>query len=104
MRRFGKSSVEAYNRLWHDIFNHDELTDIKLAEGTIYGSRYYTAEPIGGNWFEMEIWCREIFGNDTSPIWGADKAPEPEQRWYMNNRKFWFREEKDRMMFVLKWR
>jgi hypothetical protein len=25
-------------------------------------------------------------------------------RWYMNDRRFWFRNEADRIMFVLKWR
>jgi len=25
-------------------------------------------------------------------------------RWYMNNRKFWFRDQADQLMFVMKWR
>jgi hypothetical protein len=53
----------------------------------------------------MEAWCVEMFGEgNVSPIWGEEKAPEPAQRWYTNNRKFWFRDEQDRMIFVLKWR
>ena len=104
-RGVGKSafSAQAFQRLWNDLHARP-VEDLKLTEGTVYGARYYCVEPVGGSWFEMEVWCRETFGNDTSPIWGTDKAPEPEQRWYMNNRKFWFREEKDRMIFVLKWR
>jgi hypothetical protein len=27
----------------------------------------------------------------------------PDQRWYANNSKFWFREEKDLEWFMLKW-
>ena len=102
-RNTGKSySAQAIKRLWEDIA-WSPLQNIVLAEGTVYGSRYYTAEPIGGNWREMEAWCYEMFGNAGDAVWG-EKAPEPAYRWYMNNRKFWFKEEMDRMIFVLKWR
>ena len=104
-RRVGKStfSAQALKRLWDDIV-YSPLQEIVLAEGKVYGARYYTAEPVGGNWREMEAWCLEHFGSGGEHIWGESKAPEPAQRWYMNNRKFWFRDEKDRMIFVLKWR
>ncbi len=100
MRTF---SAQALKRLMDDLYTYP-ISDIKLSEGTVYGARYYTAEPIGGNWVEMETWCYQAFGNDDYPIWGEKTAPEPAQRWYKNNRKFWFRSEADRTMFVLKWR
>ena len=99
----GAFSAQALQRMMDDLYSQP-ISDIKLSEGKVYGARYYTAEPIGGNWPEMEAWCYETFGDDVSPIWGEAKAPEPAQRWYKNNRKFWFRNEKDRMLFVLKWR
>lgn len=104
-RGSGKSafSSQAMKRLMDDIW-FSPVQNIVLAEGTIYGSRYYTAEPIGGNWREMETWCYETFGNAGDKLWGEPKAPEPAQRWYMNNRKFWFRKEADRTLFVMKWR
>ncbi len=104
-RQMGKSafSAQALQRMMDDIYGQP-VSDIKLSEGKVYGARYYTAEPIGGSWPEMEAWCYETFGDDASPIWGADKAPEPAQRWYKNARKFWFRSEADRTMFVLRWR
>jgi hypothetical protein len=104
-RNTGKSafSTQALKRLWEDLHSRP-IEDIKLSEGKVYGARYYTAEPVGGNWLEMEQWCLETFGSGEDPIWGEDKAPEPAQRWYKNNRKFWFRDECDRMVFVLKWR
>ena len=104
-RNTGKSAIsaQALQRMMNDIHSRP-IENIVLSEGTVYGSRYYTAEPIGGNWIEMEAWCYETFGNDTHPIWGEKTAPEPAQRWYKNNRKFWFRSEADRTMFVLKWR
>ena len=104
-RNTGKSAIsaQALQRMMNDIHSRP-IENIVLSEGTVYGSCYYTAEPIGGNWIEMEAWCYETFGNDTHPIWGEKTAPEPAQRWYKNNRKFWFRSEADRTMFVLKWR
>jgi acid phosphatase class B len=104
-RQTGKSqwSSQAIDRLMQDILSVP-LSDLKLSEGTVYGSRYHTVEPIGGSWKDMELWCSETFGTTAGSIWSEDKAPNPAQRWYMNNRKFWFREEKDRTMFVLKWR
>jgi hypothetical protein len=106
-RRSGKSqwSSQAIDRLMQDILSVP-LSDLKLSEGTVYGKRYYTVEPVGGNWRAIEDWCAQTFGPGSSKIWQHDmsKAPAPELRWYMNNRMFWFRDEKDRTMFVLKWR
>jgi hypothetical protein len=104
-RNIGKSafSAQAIDRLMRDL-NSQPVSDLTLSEGRVYGARYYCVEPVGGNWPEMEAWCYRTFGDDTSPIWGADTAPEPAQRWYKNNRKFWFRNEADRTMFILKWR
>ena len=103
-RNAGKSySAQALKRLWEDVM-WSPLQNIVLSEGKVYGSRYYTAEPVGGNWREMEAWCLEHFGSSGKNMWGDQQAPEPQQRWYMNNRKFWFRDEQDRMIFVLKWR
>ena len=74
------------------------------SEGTVYGLRYHTVEPIGGSWMDMEAWCFDTFG-ETSSIWQETKTltPAPHKRWYMNNRKFWFRNEKDRTLFILRW-
>ena len=47
-RRVGKSnfSAQALKRLWEDIA-WSPVQNIVLAEGKVYGSRYYTAEPLG---------------------------------------------------------
>jgi hypothetical protein len=103
-RQTGKSQMAVYQRMWKDIMESTtKVTDMKLAEGTIYGSRYYTVEPIGGNWLEMETWCVSTLGEGSRALWGG-KAPEPARRWYANNRKFWFRYEADRTMFIMRWR
>lgn len=104
-RNVGKSmfSQQAIDRLLRDL-NSQPVTDMVLNEGTVYGSRYYTVEPIGGNWLEMEKWCSETFGEGSRALWGESKAPEPARRWYANNRKFWFKSEKDRDWFIVMWR
>jgi hypothetical protein len=103
-RQTGKTTAnQAFMRLWNDI-HHRPVEDLKLSEGTVYGSQYYTVEPVGGSWMEMEMWAIQTYG-ETGSIWRETKnlTPEPLQRWYMNDRRFWFRDEKDRLMFVLKW-
>ncbi len=105
-RNTGKShwTNVAIKRLMDDL-NSQPVSDLILSEGTVYGARYYCVEPIGGFWLEMESWCLDTYG-ETSSIWHETKAltPEPLKRWYMNNRKFWFREEKDRDWFIIRWR
>lgn len=103
-RQIGKSMLNAaYGRLMADL-NKLPVTDLVLSEGKVYGARYYCVEPVGGSWIEMEQWCMDTFGGPGDRMWGEKTAPEPAQRWYMNNRKFWFRNEKDRNWFILRWR
>ena len=97
---------QAFRRLWLDIMATKQPVEaLLLDQGKVYGSRYYTVEPVGGSWVDMEAWCFETFGDcgDKDKIWGELKTPNPEARWYMNNRKFWFREQKDRDWFVIRW-
>ena len=103
-RGSGKSHLtnQAFLRLWDDIHNRP-VERLILSEGTVYGSSYYCVEPVGGSWTEMELWCMQAFGEITGSIYG-ENVPEPAQRWYMNNRKFWFRDQADQLMFVMKWR
>jgi hypothetical protein len=104
-RNTGKSqlSSQAFKRLWDDLHMRP-VENLVLSEGTVYGARYYTVEPVGGSWMDMEMWAIQVYGDPGDKIWDSGPAPLPAKRWYMNNRKFWFREEKDRTMFILKWR
>jgi len=107
-RNVGKShfTAQALKRLMDDL-QAQPVTNLVLSEGKVYGARYYCVEPIGGNWRTMEDWCIQICGESTGSIWAEQvnkTTPQPGERWYANNRKFWFRAEKDRTMFVLKWR
>lgn len=107
-RQAGKShfTAQTLKRLMDDI-NSRPIENLIPSEGKVYGSRYYCVEPVGGNWREMEDWCIQTYGSSSGSIWAeqVDKAvPLPGERWYGNNRKFWFRSEADRTMFIMRWR
>jgi len=69
-----------------------------LSEGTVYGNKYLTVHPGADRWDEMMAWMVDTFGPSA-----VDGVWTPDQRWYANNAKFWFREEKDLTMFILRW-
>lgn len=107
-RQTGKSywTAQAINRLMRDLTNRP-VEELVLGESKFSGARYYTVEPVGGNWVEMEAWCIESFG-PSAEVWDIKTSEEqfiwPELgRWYKNNRKFWFRNERDRTLFIMKW-
>ena len=109
-RQSGKSHLTTYQlkRMMDDMLNRP-VEELILDTGRVYGSLYYTVEPRGGSWLEMESWTIQTLGNPGSDMWGNENdrnifAPEADARWYMNNRKFWFRKEQDRTMFILRWR
>jgi hypothetical protein len=96
---------QAIDRLMRDI-NSQPVSDLTLSEGTVYGARYYCVEPVGGNWREMEDWCIKTYGFTTGSIWAqeVDKTtPLVNERWYANDRRFWFRNERDRTLFIMRW-
>ena len=100
-RNVGKSAIA---QLWRDIHETKPVSDLVLSEGKVYGAKYYCVEPIGGSWPEMVAWAKTTYG-DPAEVWEAHKFMWPDcGRWYMNDRKFWFRDEKDRTMFILRWR
>lgn len=80
--------------------------DLELSEGRIRGAKYYIVRPwprdSGTTWRTMEAWSIETFGSAIDSIWEA--SPDLIYgRWYMNNSKFWFRNEEDRTWFMLRW-
>ena len=108
-RGTGKSFLNStyYKHLFDTLFKPEPISDIKMSQGKVYGLPYHTLEPVGGSWHEMEDWCSSAFGPPGGDIWEGSKnnhATKPGARWYQNNRKFWFRDVKDRDWFLLKWR
>ena len=75
---------------------------LEISNGTIYGNNYYTVAPTNlaeSKWDEMLAWMAETFG----PVDGSKGVITPNQRWYVNNAKFWFKNKKDLDWFVLRW-
>jgi len=72
----------------------------EISEGRVHGARYLTVHPNNGaRWNEMMAWMVGTFGPSADDgIW------TPDQRWYANNAKFWFRDTKDLEWFLLKWK
>lgn len=107
-RQTGKSAftAQAIDRLMQDL-NSRPIEELVLGQSTYMGTRYYTVAPVGGNWLEMETWCIATFG-DRSNVWDITTLEEQltwreRGRWYANDRRFWFRTEKDRDWFILRW-
>lgn len=83
----------------------DMDTALEVCEAPVHGIRYHCVEIKGWGleWHNMESWCRSTFG-EPGELWPQDNFIWPEAaRWLMNNRKFWFRNEADRTLFLLKW-
>ena len=72
---------------------------LEINEGRVYGARYLTVHPSNGwKWNEMMQWMIDTFGPTAH-----DGVWTPSMRWYANHSKFWFREEKDLTLFILRW-
>ena len=78
---------------------------LELGENLIFDHTYYTVYVNGRNlygdytvWEDMISWAVDTYG--------PTEIPGPlttGKRWYVNNAMFWFKEEKDREWFVLRW-
>lgn len=72
--------------------------------GKVYDAFYHQISPVvsSGEWNQMVEWCMNTFGpsgtQDKPGVWS------PNERWYVNNARFWFRDDADRDWFMLKWR
>lgn len=80
---------------------------LELDEGRVYGARYWTVTPkfpahtvtwFKPEWDAMLEWCNSTFGSTSE-----DGVWTPNQRWYVNDLRFWFRNDADRTMFILRW-
>ena len=54
--------------------------------------RYYTVL----DWHKMNVWMTATFGH-------CDWSTIKNSRWVGSDRKYWFRDERDRTLFLLKW-
>jgi len=71
-----------------------------------HGCKYKAVKPFLSSWSlrrnedkwnEISQWCYDMYGRPGDPF--TDVA----ERWYLNNSAYWFRNEEDVMMFMLRW-
>jgi hypothetical protein len=74
---------------------------LEYSTGRVFGHDYLTVAPMNaeGKWADMMEWMVTTFG----PVDDSHGVFTPDQRWYVNNAKFWFRDAKDRDWFILRW-
>jgi hypothetical protein len=74
---------------------------LEYSTGKVFGKEYLTVAPMNAEeyWNDMIEWMVTTFG----PLDDIKGTFTPNQRWYVNNAKFWFRDQKDRDWFVLRW-
>ena len=74
---------------------------LEYSTGKVFDKQYLTVAPMNaeGMWSDMMEWMVTTFG----PLDDSQGVFTPNQRWYANNAKFWFREQKDRDWCVLRW-
>lgn len=102
-RRVGKSRINSMMYQAMKDYLNPPLEGFDTTEKTVSGTQYYCVEPLGGNWVEMFAWAKTTYG-DPADVWEAHDFIWPDAaRWYANNRKFWFRDEADRTIFLMKW-
>jgi len=96
----------AKSRTGKSRFNWDIEFPKHLEQDTrvVAGHSYTTIEPNSGYaWLSLEEWCIATFG-EASSVWDTSDFVWPENaRWFMNDRKFYFRDRKDADWFLLKW-
>jgi hypothetical protein len=79
--------------------------ELILEQGIAFEQDYYMIYVNGRSvygdyniWNDMIEWATDTFGpTPKDGVWS------PGARWYVNNARFWFREECDREWFVLRW-
>ncbi len=97
-RQMGKSDLN-WKHIQDLLVNvlHKNMSQLIIDTGTVFGEEYWSVEPVGGDWLAIMEWCHKTYGNHSDP------RKEPGGRWYTESRKIWFREQKDRDWFVLRW-
>lgn len=85
-----------------DLSGRNRKDKLTIGEDFTYDQPYWAEPDLGGDWEyrheryqEIHEWTSNTFGRHTL-AWNNP-------RWSASNRRYWFKNEKDRTMFVLKW-
>ena len=94
-RQFGKTDISNMAKQWIDEINVKRL-DVGYADNQPKWP--YWVKPLNYSkkeWFEIGEWVVDTMGESD---WLKENA-----RWIGSDRKYWFRDEQDRTMFILRW-
>ena len=93
-RQFSKTDILDVRR-WIDEINVKRL---ETGYAEIQPKYPYWVKPLNysaDEWLKMEYWIVDTIGYSD---WSVEHA-----RWVGSDRKYWFRDERDRTMFILRW-
>jgi hypothetical protein len=87
------------NTLYPEVLNMASLMPAKLIIGKYVdsGNTYTSIMPIQPDWVDILRWANEIFGPP------GDIHSDKLDRWYISAGNFYFANEEDANMFVLRW-
>jgi len=95
-RQFGKTGLTTNQIWWDEMRNSTPQLETGYADNQPkwpYWVRPYNYE--SKDWHEMSLWMLDTFGDSN---WLKENA-----LWVGSDRKYWFRREQDRTLFLLKW-
>lgn len=70
---------------------------MKITERRWHGCRYQAVDTGDGWSLQKHEWCKETFGKN-SFAWDMEAG-----RWYVQGHEFWFKDESDMTIFLLRW-
>ena len=95
-RQFGKTGLTTDQIWWDEMWNNTPRLETGYANNQPkwpYWVRPYNYDE--SEWLKMNLWMLGTFGNCN---WHTENA-----LWVGSDRKYWFRDERDRTLFLLKW-
>ena len=95
-RQFGKTGLTTDQIWWDEMWNNTPRLETGYADNQPKWP--YWVRPCNyseSEWQAMSVWITDTMGNSN---WSVENA-----RWVGSDRKYWFRDERDRTLFLLKW-
>ena len=92
-----KKRAMAQARWVNDVDSFLPVKSIDTGKAVLQPKWPYWVQPLGysqAEWFDMDQWIHRTMGDND---WSQNG------RWVGSDRKYWFRDERDRTMFILKW-
>ena len=96
-RQFGKTGLTMDQIWWNNMWNNNITARLETGYDENQSSHHYWVKLhnySAEEWLEMNVWMLATFGNTD---WSVNDHRAG------GNRMYWFRDEADRMLFLLRW-